>query len=271
MNSVQANEARVALVGPSLVDPPACALCKGPARAGSRYCWCCNKVCCALRVNPGSMPLVVPVHLFAPGDHWNVMLRRYKDAPAIAARQYFTGLLVSELELFLAAHGGCVRAATGGFEACCVVPSSRPASRATSPHPLESVLAGVGALSGLDVVRLASVEPTHHLRPSIGAFVPPDPKAVSNRRVLLFDDSWVTGARALSAVVALRSAGAKVAGVLVLGRAVDPSASSFSRWWWAASRGPRSAVVGGTATTSCSDLCVVACGRPILPATSGPH
>lgn len=258
MNSVEASETRVAPVGPIFVGPPACTLCKGPTRAGSLYCWCCNRVCSALRANPGSMPRVVPLHLFAPGDSWNISLRRYKDAPVVAARRYFTRLLTSELELFLAAHGGCLHAATGGFEACCVVPSSRPGSRATSPHPLESVLAGVGELSRLDVVRLVLVEPTDHLRPSTAAFVPAGPEAISNRRVLLFDDCWVTGARALSAVVALRSAGAEVAGVLVLGRS-------------AAFGSPRSGVVRGFGTNSCSDRCVVASDRRIPWAASCPH
>ncbi len=54
----------------------------------------------------------------------------------------------------------------------------------------------------------------------------------TRNRVLVVDDSWVTGARALSAVAALNSAGTPVAGVLVLGRSVDTSASSRSRSWW---------------------------------------
>ena len=42
----------------------------------------------------------------------------------------------------------------------------------------------------------------------------------------MVDDCWVTGARALSAVQLSAGAGATVTGVLVLGRSVDPSASS---------------------------------------------
>jgi predicted amidophosphoribosyltransferase len=258
MKSVQAKDARIAVVRPLLDDPRVCSLCRGPTRASSRYCWCCSKVCSLLGANPRSMPRVIPVHVFVPGDNWNVSLRRYKDAPVVAARRYFTKLLASELETFLAAHGDCLDEGTGGFEAWCVVPTSRPGSRATSPHPLESVLAGVGALSRFDLVRLLPIKPTHHLQPTTGAFVPADLKAVSHRRVLLVDDSWVTGARALSAVVALRSAGAKVAGVLVLGRSVDPTASSFSRSWWAAYDSTRSGVVRESGTGPCSDRCLVA-------------
>jgi hypothetical protein len=161
-----------------------------------------------------------------------------------AARRHFRGMLTSELELFFATHGECVGALTGGFEACCVVPTSRPLSRVIASHPLESVLGDAGAFSQTQLVRLAPGEPTDHLSPSRGGFVPCGTADLVGTRVLLIDDCWVTGARALSAVVALRSAGADVAGILVLGRMLQaPGLPQVAE-----------------SEMSCSDGCLVASG-----------
>jgi hypothetical protein len=201
--------------------PSVCALCSAPAR--SQYCWCCKRVCRILGESPGSMPGVMTIRRFCPGDPWNVLLRRYKDSPVVAARRHFAGLLAIELELFMTTHGHCLAALAGGFERCCVVPTSRPGSRVIASHPLESVLQDAGSLTGTQLVRLSPAEPTDHLHPSRGAFVPAGMEELSGTRILLVDDCLVTGARALSAVVSLRSADADVVGILVLGRLFQPT------------------------------------------------
>ena len=55
---------------------------------------------------------------------------------------------------------------------------------------------------------------------------------VAGRRLVVVDDTWVTGARARSAATALARAGARVAGIVVVGRAVDPGASTRVAAWW---------------------------------------
>jgi predicted amidophosphoribosyltransferase len=246
---------RIGVVRPPLHGPGVCGICRGPARARSDFCWCCRKVCSVLGESPGSMPRVVPMVVFRPGDSWNLVLRRYKDAPVVAARRYFANLLAAEIQCFFDVHGDCIRRQTAGFGAYCVVPTSRPQPRATSPHPLEVVLAGVSAFTRLDTVRLSPSKPAHHLQPDAEAFVPADAADVAGRRVLVVDDSWVTGARALSAVAALRSAGALVAGVVVVGRSVDPSASLRSMSWW--TNLVHDSVVPGDSddAAQCSDAC----------------
>jgi predicted amidophosphoribosyltransferase len=223
----------IAIVRSPLPGPFVCEICRGPSRAGSEFCWCCRKVCAALGEMPASVPHVLPIAVFGPGDPWSLCLRRYKDSPVVVARRHFASVLAAEAERFLAIHGRCLREATGGFDACCVVPTSRPHARAIGRHPLEALIAGVGALSALDLVRLIPSGPTNHLEPSPGAFVAADESRVAGRRALVVEDCWVTGARALSAVAALGSAGVTVTGILVLGRSVDPSASSASASWWA--------------------------------------
>ncbi len=216
-----------------LVGPGVCATCRGPVRAGSVACWCCRRVCAGLGILPGSLPPIVPMGLYRQGDPWNAVLRRYKDAPVAAARRYFADLLGCRVEHFLSLHGPCLDCETDGFDAFCVVPSSRAGGIVTAPHPLEFVLERISLMRSLRVVRLvAGDDPAGHLRPSKAAFVADRIENGTGNRVLVVDDSWVTGARALSAVAALDSVGTAVAGVLVLGRSVDTSASSRSRSWW---------------------------------------
>ncbi len=208
--------------------------CRGPVRNGSLHCWCCLKVCTGLDTGPTSLPPIVPMGLYRPGDQWNVVLRRYKDAPVAAARRYFSNLLVARTEHFLSVHGPCLALETEGFDAWCVVPSSQIGRTVAAPHPLEAVLGRMPSMRSLGVVRLSVGEQAaSHLKPSTVAFVPHDREVGTRGRVLVVDDSWVTGARALSAVAALNSVGTSVAGVFVLGRSVDTSASRHSRSWWA--------------------------------------
>jgi hypothetical protein len=111
-------------------------------------------------------------------------------------------------------------------------------------HPLEAVLGRVNAFGSLGVVRLAAGdEPASHLNPKTTAFVAQAGVEVGSGRVLVVDDSWVTGSRALSAAATLDATGATVAGVFILGRYLGPSASALSRSWLAehAIHSPRSA------------------------------
>lgn len=243
VTSLVKNEPRAVLspVPAPLAGPGVCAICHGPVRTESVYCWCCRKICLGLEIDRASLPPIVPLGLYRPGDPWNLVLRRYKDAPVAAARRYFANLLKIGTEHFLSAHGPCLTGETDGFDAYCVVPSSQVGRVAATPHPLEALLDRIPTIRSLRVVRLsAGEEPADHLKPSSAAFLPKDVERGTRGRVLVVDDSWVTGARALSAVAALGSAGWTVAGVLVLGRSIDTSASLHSRSWWAEHAGDSS-------------------------------
>ena len=156
----------IAVVRPPLPGPLVCEICRGPSRPGSEFCWCCRKVSAALGETPASLPHLFPIAVFGPGDPWSLCLRRYKDAPVVAARRHFASALATEAERSIAIHGDCLREETGGFDAYCVVPTSRPQARAIGRHPLEAVMAGVAALSALDLVRLVPSGPTGHLEPN---------------------------------------------------------------------------------------------------------
>ena len=176
--------------------------------------------------------MVVPVAACRPGDRLHSALRRYKDAPSVAARWHYVALLAGRMEQFSSAHLGCLWSATGGWDALAVVPSSTRAPVGRSAvHPLQSVLCRVPSLVGTPLLTLArGTAPVGHMAPDRRAFVAPS--AMAGRRVLLVDDTWVTGATARSAAACLAGSGVTVPAVLVLGRAVEPGAQrTTSRWW----------------------------------------
>jgi hypothetical protein len=221
-----------------------CVTCHGPVRDGRPECWCCRTVAC--RLGPAATRrLVVPLAVCRIGDPLHVVLRGYKDAPQVEARRHFAGLLRRHLAMFLRAHGPCMERASGGWDSMAVVPSTDRvsltrrvavtpaaigAAQARVRHPLAAVVDGMGELRGaarIDLVRGAA--PTDHLSPDRRAFAVSGD--VRDRRVLLLDDTWVTGARMASAAAALEDAGAKVTAMVVAGRAVDTTVSSVARWW----------------------------------------
>jgi hypothetical protein len=159
------------------------------------------------------------------------MLLGYKDSPVDEARQRFAAMLPPLLDTFLG-HAPCVAAAVGGaVEAALVVPSTTRPGRS----PLQAVeglsrvvrirLPGVAWAPG-DLVRGSA--PVGHMRPHAAAFgVRPGVRDhVVARRVLLLDDLYVSGARAQSAAMALRLAGARRVVVVALGRLLRPDRSA---------------------------------------------
>ncbi|HLX88913.1 MAG TPA: phosphoribosyltransferase family protein, partial [Acidimicrobiales bacterium] len=121
----------------------------------------------------------------------------------------------------------------GPIDAVAAVPSSRRATVAGRLLcPVDSLVAAAAALSAVAPVRLGRGPGSClHLRPSADAFLAP--AWVRGRRVLVVDDTWVTGARVRSAAAALDRAGAEVVGLAVVGRTVDPSCSPALSAWWA--------------------------------------
>lgn len=253
--------------GVGLAVPPAgpgvCATCHGPARDGRRVCWCCRAVSSVLGHQPGSGPLVVPMALFRTGDVLHAVLRGYKDAPAVAARRHFSRGVAVHLSSFLGVHGGCITAAAGSdWDSVAVVPSSARTPGAGRPpslparHPLGEVIGAipeVSALERIEIRRGAGV--ADHLAPDPGAFEVD--AGARGRRVLLVDDTWVTGSRIRSAAAALERGGAGVVAMVTAGRAVGAVDSNavdsntantdaadsnmvpaLERWWrWAEARG----------------------------------
>jgi predicted amidophosphoribosyltransferase len=215
---------------------------------------------------------VVPAALYRTGDRLHRVLRGYKDASAVTARQHFARCLGVHLAEFVYTHGPCIERAAGAtWDSIAVVPSStrtpddRPRVAPPAGHPLSRVVTAMSCLSALRRVDIGRGSGTaRHLAPSRHAFVVG--AEARGRRVLLFDDTWVTGARARSAAAALGHAGAEVVAVIVAGRAVGavesaPAAGVATWWHWAEGRAARRTELSAARgrASSKGPCCVVPC------------
>jgi hypothetical protein len=193
--------------------PASCVVCRGPVRAGFARCYQCGR---HARLGPGLLAdAVVPISYAVKGTALAADLWRYKScrAPAAAARASVLVLLLA----FLHDHGACVwrHAGMPAPGRLAVVPTGcgRP-----GPHPLLEL---VSPYLRLPVTRLV-IRPGRQGRDldldRFGA-----DRTAAGARVLLLDDSWVSGASAQSAAAALKRAGARQVAIVVLGRHVDPA------------------------------------------------
>ena len=195
-------------------QPGVCRVCR---QWSGRYptCWACRENCEALGLNAAP---VLPMALAVKAESLASALWEYKDAAGEVAT-YARGQLMALTSAFMPHHERCLAAAHGcaAFDIITYVPSSRGRP---GNHPVRGLLAEVewsrARLEDLLVVNNLDV-PAH--KPAHDKFrVVED---VSRYTVLLVDDTWTRGANALSAVTALRAAGASRVGVAVIGRHVD--------------------------------------------------
>lgn len=217
--------------------PGVCEVCCGPTDHRHVLCGSCRAVGSSLGC---ALQSVFPISLAPDGSPVYASLVRYKQRRGNAAhdvgrhRLHLAGLV----SLFLDRHAACLAPSLASspppspWEVVAVVPSLR---RRAGPHPLTETLRTVDRLRD----DLAEV-----LRPGPGcarvgrnagrpdAFAADGP-LVEGRRVLLVDDTYTTGARLQSAVVALRAAGAASVGALVVGRHLNrewPTAPPLLDW-----------------------------------------
>jgi hypothetical protein len=174
-----------------------------------------------------------------PGPLYTVLMG-YKEGPVAEARSRFALIVRGLAAGFLRTHEECIAALAGGPPHFVLpVPSTlRPGGSPIARVPglaadVESALAGAH-WTGL-LVR--TNEPVGHMRPSPRAFaVPPTLRCrVARRRLVLLDDTYVSGARSQSAAAALRRAGASSVVIVALGRVLRPDrvqahAEFLSRW-----------------------------------------
>jgi hypothetical protein len=242
--------ARVALLAPRLSAPPAapgagappgdpgqaaavdsgpkvpslCACCRGPAGPGCSRCYQCDL---AAQCLSGLLPdVVVPIAYAVKGGEHARNLWFYKSGhPGSAAA---AAALAALLLVFLHDHGPCAwRAARMAAPThVALVPSGRgrPGS-----HPLRSLAApylalprAALALRARDDQQIRDLDPDRFRA-----------QRLPGARVVLLDDTWTSGASAVSATAALKLAGASSVAVIVLGRHVaaspaQPGLAAFS-------------------------------------------
>jgi predicted amidophosphoribosyltransferase len=176
-------------------------------------CFCCRTVADQLGV-----PLVplVPLTEYRVGDATHRRLRAYKDAPVAEARELCRVKLVAEL----ARRYDDALTGLGAWTVVTTVPSSvRPGGA-----PAERLVDGVARLAERHLRLLVRGQGSGgHLQAGREIFaldVGVDRPGLTGLSVLVFDDTTTTGAAAQSAAASLRLAGARVVGILVMGRAL---------------------------------------------------
>ena len=201
---------------------PRCPVCgrgtRTPVDGRGPVCFCCRTVAAQLR-----LPLVPLVALseYRVGDRSHRRLRAYKDGPVAEARDRSRNDLVAELARAVAHPTGST-ARLGRWAVVTTVPSTArpggaPAERLVDRVPglaechLRLLVRGRGSgghlRAGRDVFALA---------PGV------DRAGLTGLPVLVFDDTTTTGASAQSAAATLRLGGARVVGILAMGRALAP-------------------------------------------------
>ncbi len=158
----------------------------------------------------------------------------YKESPLAEERQRYASLVDAMCTSFLRHHAGCVAVACQGpVDLVLPVPStSRPGRSPLDrveglPDHVEEALMPAARWSPFLLHRTR--EPIGHMRPNTTAFeVPVGARpSVAGARILLLDDTYVSGARAQSAAAALRLAGARATVIMPLGRLLRPDRSSL--------------------------------------------
>ena len=229
-----------------------CAVCRGPSGRGLR-CYSCDL---HLQCASGSLAdVVVPVAFAVKGGAHARRLWQYKSRHAGPEQAERAGRCLAGLLLaFLRDHCDCACRAAGAGPPThlAVVPSARGRP---GVHPLRALVAPSLPGRWADLAARPDGQRVRDLDPGRFSAAP-----VSGARVLLLDDTWVTGSSAQSAAMALRRAGALAVITVVLGRHIGQPDGS---------RTPGGPVAGGPVAGPASSLGAVA--MPFRPDACAVH
>jgi hypothetical protein len=192
-----------------------CGVCTTPVDGFDR-CFVCQS---AYGATPGLADLVMPLTYGIAGTQSGFLLRAYKDSSDARVRQQ-QGLVINWL-LYLAilVHEGCIGRRVGvAVQRRFAVPSVRGR---VGVHPFDVITRQMNATR--ESPRLAvSQSHTGERIVSADRFALAPDTDLAGQHVLIFDDTWTTGANAQSAVLAARRAGAAAVSVMVVGRWLRP-------------------------------------------------
>jgi predicted amidophosphoribosyltransferase len=184
-------------------------------------CATCTKARSAL----GQLAPVIPISLYRRPSPLRELLSYYKPGRSVTIPLY-SSFLSEILSTFMIYQESALRHYVDEWTDIVVVPSTKRRN-----------------CNALHAVALtASLRTTSHvLSPSVmskaGRLFTPALYEVSNitprgRRYLLLEDAYVSGAHSQSAAAALRANGSEVAGILALGRRVNPEFNVRATAFW---------------------------------------
>ncbi len=185
-----------------------CPHCVGLIRDGSSRCFNCNENAAAL---DGVLQDIVAISIYAKPSRLRDWLTFYKSGDESLADALACAAVAQIFSRFFSENANWLESL--GADYAVVVPSTLR----QPPHPLAELLrlAPHPGLAFPDILRRTQASLGHNA-PNREAFeVLSD---VARDKVLLIDDVYTSGARAQSAAYGLRSAGADVVALCVLGR-----------------------------------------------------
>ncbi|MHB8288598.1 MAG: ComF family protein [Acidimicrobiales bacterium] len=204
--------------------PDVCPMCRSWRPSGSHYCNNCDQ---AFRDVSEPCPTVVPICLYSKPSSMRDRMTFYKD-PKEPDHARYPNEVAAILDRYFFEHGGALADCIGGWDNACLVPS---ATR-LPPHPLELALMGLPAsyVPERSALLQRHTGEVDHRKLSNDAYRPV--ADVSGHRILILDDVYTTGARSQSAASSLALGGAKVAGIVVIARRVNPAFNPGVRALW---------------------------------------
>jgi hypothetical protein len=199
---------------PSVADPCVCRLCLGPVNEGYTSCLGCHRL-----FHSGDAPRwlganVVPMTTALNPSPWYSRLITYKQGNPEHLR-----LLGALASTYLHQHWRSVEALLGGSPTLLtIVPSKRGIAYAHQPLQRALSLSGPFPVPLHPTLRYLEGGERHSYTP--GIFTPVT-ESLFEQRIVLIEDTWVTGATALSAAGALMDQGATSACILSIARCID--------------------------------------------------
>lgn len=198
-----------------------CTTCHGPTAKTGRCSSCIRNE--AAVAHPCER--VAPISLCEKGTLLYDALLGYKTNPDAGVRAEHEVILAATLARFLSEHSACI----GEFDLATGVPSTR----GRTPPPVARLVDRVTNLRGniafADDLLIPSDGRSVERTADPSAFMPS--RKLEGQRVLLIDDTWVSGARAQSAAHAITTAGGIVVATIVIARLIDTDEESAAKLW----------------------------------------
>ena len=208
-----------ALVSVPPVGPGVCRFCHGAPGSGFAQCASCHRT---TRQVSNPVETIVPISLYTIPSQLHTVLRNYKDLDPGPTRDPLLLQVAGLIGRFLRDHRKCIVDTVGiDFDTIVAVPSS---GGRIGAHPLEVAIDRLATYRSMlaNLLEPGSEKIDESRNANDLAF---RVRGIArDRRVLLVDDTFVTGARIQSAASALHQGGATVVAALAVGRVVrfDP-------------------------------------------------